>query len=110
MSSPEMGARSRNAFAWAVVTCSPRNSRLVLVVCHSSSASMHSQDAHSVDRPRVVHVRFLSIPNDRHVFLVCVVCARLSCSGELKGEEWETPKGALARLLLLDQFPRTVYR
>ncbi|CAB1111383.1 unnamed protein product [Ectocarpus sp. CCAP 1310/34] len=31
-------------------------------------------------------------------------------SGELKGEEWETPKGALARLLLLDQFPRTVYR
>ncbi|CAN0196127.1 unnamed protein product, partial [Ectocarpus fasciculatus] len=31
-------------------------------------------------------------------------------SGELKGEDWETPNGALARLLLLDQFPRTVYR
>lgn len=31
-------------------------------------------------------------------------------SGELKGGDWEGPRGALAQVLLLDQFPRTVYR
>ncbi|CAN0245310.1 unnamed protein product [Pylaiella littoralis] len=33
-----------------------------------------------------------------------------AASGELKGEEWEGPQGALAKILLLDQFPRTAYR
>lgn len=33
-----------------------------------------------------------------------------AASGELVGEAWDGPTGALARLLLLDQFPRTVYR
>eukprot|EP00903_Cladosiphon_okamuranus_P011301 g10656.t1 len=33
-----------------------------------------------------------------------------AASGELKGGDWEGPNGALAKLLLLDQFPRTVYR
>lgn len=36
--------------------------------------------------------------------------ANASFSGELKGEEWDGPAGALAKLLLLDQFPRTAYR
>ncbi|CAM9293028.1 unnamed protein product [Ascophyllum nodosum] len=30
--------------------------------------------------------------------------------GELEGDEWDEPQGILAKLLLLDQFPRTVYR
>ncbi|CAM9520234.1 unnamed protein product, partial [Hapterophycus canaliculatus] len=29
---------------------------------------------------------------------------------DLKGEEWDSPQGALAKLLLLDQFPRTAFR
>ena len=33
-----------------------------------------------------------------------------SLSGELKGEQWEGTDGALAKLLLLDQFPRTAFR
>eukprot|EP00752_Nemacystus_decipiens_P005776 g5225.t1 len=33
-----------------------------------------------------------------------------AASGELGGEDWDGPNGALAKLLLLDQFPRTAYR
>lgn len=39
----------------------------------------------------------------------CVVLL-LALSGELKGGDWEGPNGAMAKLLLLDQFPRTAYR
>lgn len=33
-----------------------------------------------------------------------------AANDELKSGDWEGPRGALARVLLLDQFPRTVYR
>lgn len=31
-------------------------------------------------------------------------------NGLLTGDEWQTPQGYLARVILLDQFPRTVYK
>lgn len=31
-------------------------------------------------------------------------------SGELTGKDWDGPQGALAKIIVLDQFPRTVYR
>ncbi|CAM9967770.1 unnamed protein product [Laminaria digitata] len=33
-----------------------------------------------------------------------------AANGELKGEDWDGPQGALAKILLLDQFPRAAYR
>ena len=48
---------------------------------------------------------YTSIPQESMVGLECV--AEFDCP---KGEEWDGPTGALAKLLLLDQFPRTAYR
>ncbi|CAM9463201.1 unnamed protein product [Scytosiphon promiscuus] len=33
-----------------------------------------------------------------------------AANDKLQGEEWDSPAGALAKLVLLDQFPRTAYR
>eukprot|EP00904_Undaria_pinnatifida_P008557 jgi/Undpi1/4831/HiC_scaffold_19.g08184.m1 len=33
-----------------------------------------------------------------------------AASGELTGEDWDGPQGVLAKIIVLDQFPRTAYR
>lgn len=58
----------------------------------------------------VILFYFISFYHLLSLLAVVVAVVAASHSGELKGEEWEGPNGTLARLLLLDQFPRTVYR
>lgn len=50
------------------------------------------------------------VPRPFPVFIFSLCAARFASSGELTGEDWEGPQGALAKIIVLDQFPRTVYR
>ena len=43
-------------------------------------------------------------------FAATLAIVNASFSGELKGEGWDGPNGAMAKILLLDQFPRAAYR